>query len=198
MLIEKIAKSSVYSRTIVSAGIVFLVGMLGYIWAVEPQMNYLNAAQEYHRMVSSVELKVHNIRFENKAKKQQIEELKDEVIFLEKLFFDSATARDFFSGMEQIMSKHNCRIISLNALNENFGRGKTNIDPADGIYIQTYLLTFSAGYSDVMSLLETVDGYDQKVFIDELVMNKVAGSDSLHCKIKCSIYVVDKESADDE
>lgn len=198
MLIEKIAKISVYSRTAVSVAIVGLVAMLAYIWAVEPQMNYLNAAQQYQDMITAVEKKTKTIEFDIKVKNQQMDTMTTQVISLEKKFFDNQTARDFFGSIEKVMSNNNCRIIGLNALNEKSSDSYNTQKNPGNINVQTYLLTFSANFSDVMNFLDAIDNYDQKVFIDELVMNTVAGSDALLCKIKCSICVVDKESADDE
>ena len=200
MLTERIMKVSSRSKIFISALVVIIVGTVTYRWAVWPQTSHLHAAQQHKMMMENAGKKTTVIKNGVHVKKTQRDQLNEEIAEIERNFFTSKIANEFFLDLEPMAVQCGCDIGSF-----NFMPAQTiDFDQEHGhsfdIVARRAKTSLTGGYDGIIKFLRKLGSYSQRIAIGELDIEAVDGNvGELACSMTITIYVIeDKENPSNE
>ena len=153
MLLKDLKKTT-QSRRTAFLGALVLIGLIAiYNWIVTPHRNFLMAAQRYESALDNLAQRNQTLDNNLTVKKKELEKLHDQLNFKLDMFFDSAAAGAFFSGIKAVTEKAGCILCSLTFSSTDSTSG-TNLQGVNS-YITAHeaQLSVLGGYGDIESLM---------------------------------------------
>ena len=200
MLSERIMKASSRSKIFISAVVVIIVAVVTYKWAVWPQTNHLHAAQQNQEMKENAGKKTTVIENGVHVKTAQRDQLNEEIGEIERNFFTSKIANEFFLDLEPMAVQCGCDIGSFNFMPAHTIDFDNEHAHSFDIISRQAETSLSGSYDSIIKFLKKLGSYSQRIAIGELAIQAVDGNvGELACSMTITIYVIeDKENPANE
>jgi Tfp pilus assembly protein PilO len=172
-------------RVIVAA--LCIIGVLAvHNRLVSPHLASLHAAQQYERAVATAIDESKGAGQQLQTKHQELDRLVTEQKTLSEGVFRPAEVEPFFNELEHLCAETQCLVVSF-----SHGAGsylvRRGVSDANAPVVQkTAKLTLQGGYGNIVQLIEKLQTYPRKVWIDKL---KISSASSTLCALDISIYV---------
>lgn len=181
-------------RVIIAA--LCIIGILAvHNWLVSPHVASLRAAQRYERATSMAVKESETIGRELQAKRQGLERLLAEQTVLAEGIFYPAEVEQFFNALEPLCAETQCTVNSFSHADKDnpIRRGVGDVNMP--VLQKTATLTLQASYGNIVRLVERLQAYPRKVWIDKLKILSGTTASGTICHLEISIYVHrDKEN----
>jgi type II secretory pathway pseudopilin PulG len=177
-----------------------IIGALAvHNWLVSPHMASLRAAQQYERATSTVmdKSKVKNQQLQ--AKREAFDRLLAERTALAEGIFRPDEVEPFFNELEHLCTETQCAVVLFSHAEESNSIRHGVGDANEPVSQRTAKLTLQAGYGNVVRLVEKLQTYPRRVWIDRLQIVYTPEISGVTCDLEISIYVHrSKENEDHE
>ncbi|MDD5327999.1 MAG: type 4a pilus biogenesis protein PilO [Phycisphaerae bacterium] len=192
ILIDNLANLSRSTRNTVFTGLIVITTILMYDWIVAPHITYLFAVQEYESVVSNAVKKNKAIIGEVEIQTKKLKELNEQFARSRSVLFTADEAKKFFDNLQAISKEAGCSVNSLNLV----AKAPSSGEDALSIVADSAVLSFTGRYNNVTRLVEKLQNYSQKVWIDSFKMEPVKfGSSELKCDMTITIYTIQSKDA---
>ena len=194
MALNNSTKSTSISRNALLASIVLLAVFAGYNWSIQPQVNFLQAAETYNSNSKHLENKKAIIQQNNLARQEEIAELKKKLKQSEEKIFHQNQADIFMDNLYALVQAVGCKISSLEstqkALNQEKGKSESICVPVP----QQASLTVEGGYDNIIVLMHKLQNRPQQVRVDSIEITSTKNNSTrLKCDLNITIYVVNNK-----
>jgi len=193
MLIDDFAKLNRSSRNSIFIALTAIGLVAIYNWLVVPHTNYLFAAQRYNSITDDISKKSQIVSNAIEIGNKKLEELQAEFVRFDDVLFTADEAKSFISDLQAISEQSGCTIASL--VNESGSARKQSGDTSSDIVTNNLMLSVVGAYNDIIRLVEKLQSYKHKIWIDSLEMELIEDdAPKLKCDLTVTLYVtVNKE-----
>ena len=189
MRLRKLSELTTSEHRVVAAALCVIGALAVHNWLVSPHVASLRAAQQYERATNTVMDTSKTKSRQLQAKQEAFEQLLAERAALAEGIFHPAEVDVFFKELERLCAETQCTVVSFSHAEKSspirHGVSDANA-PASQMAAK---LTLQAGYGNVVHLLEKLQTYPRKVWIDKLQISSKPGVSGVTCDIEISIYV---------
>jgi len=192
MLINNLANLNRSTRGAIFTALIIIAAIAMYNWVVAPHLAYLSAAQEYESAMSKIAEKNKTVAGEVKAKTKKLEELSEQLAGASSKLFTTDEAKEFFSSLQAISEGTGCIVNSLNiAASKPFSKDKQSEDSSIVIVADSAVLSITGQYNIITRLLEKLQNYPKKIWVDSFKMESPnLSSTLLKCDMVITIYTI--------
>lgn len=192
MLINNLANLNRSTRGIIFTALIIIAAIAMYNWMIAPHVAYLFAAQGYESTMTKIAGKNKTITAEVKAKTKKLEELREQLAAADSKLFTADEAKEFFSSLQAISEKTGCIVHSLNiTAGKPFSKDKQSEDSSIIIVSDNAVLSFTGRYGSITRLLEKVQNYPKKIWVNSFKMESPNLSSALlKCEMVITIYTI--------
>jgi Tfp pilus assembly protein PilO len=189
MLADKLTRLDSSSRRVLLLALVVVAAVAIYSWSLAPFKNQLIAAQRYNSTLDSSIRKAGVLDTTLEAKKVKFDELKKAFARLRNELFTQDEAREFFASLPATVRGVGCTVQSISSVPEQRG-GSQNQPDNSGIVGKKTQVTIIGGYSGIVKLLDSLQTYKRRVWIESVRMDTSAGAGKLKCQLTLTLYCV--------
>jgi hypothetical protein len=171
------------------AGACFLVAVIVHDRIVSPYMASLRAAQRYAKATNTIldETKSRGLQLE--AMRKRLDLLQAERASQDRGIFLSGEVDPFFNELERLAAGAQCMVVSFRHLDRisPLHRGPSDVNAP--VEPRGARLTLQSRYDNITHLVEELQSYRRKVWIDRMKISSVSGASDVVCDLEISIYV---------
>jgi hypothetical protein len=197
MLINNLTKLNTPSRNAMSAALIIIASVAMYNWILAPHVTYLFAVQRYEPVIGSIATENETLCRALEDKRKQLNQLRQQFARLQSTIFTMDQARQFLTDMQDIAEKTGCTVTSINYSQDQPGPVIKQGQDMLFVLVKGAKVGLLAPYNSIVALLETLESYPQKVWVDSVAMESI-GTDSERLKVTISLTIYcmrNKESA---
>ncbi|MHC4644884.1 MAG: hypothetical protein ACYTBJ_05240 [Planctomycetota bacterium] len=195
MLIRTLAKLGHSSRNAFSAAVLIIAAIALYNWMVTPHAAYLYAARQYETAMGDIVNKNEAISDSVKAKREEVQELRERSARLESMLFTADKAVEFFSDLQVISEQAGCVVLSLGFPAAEPGSAGPRLQDTSGIVARTVLLAVAGPYKSIVKLMDRLQSRAEKVWIDSVNIQVIERSANTRCDITITIHAIEAREA---
>ena len=192
---NKLGELTASERRVIIAALSIIGALAIHNWLVSPHVASLRASQRYERATGMTRNESEAVGHKLQAKRQDLERLLAEQAVLAEGVFHPAEAERFFNELEPLCVTNRCTVNSFNHADRDDPIRRGVSDDNTPVSRKTATLTLQASYGNTVRLMEKLQAYPRKVWIDKLKISSTPTASGAICQLEISIYVHrDKEN----
>jgi hypothetical protein len=199
MRLDKLKELTDSDRRVIAAALC-VIGMLAmYNWLVNPHLASLHAAQRYEQATTVVIDESKSLGLQLQGKRLEFSRLRAQHAALTEDIFQPAEVEPFFGELEHLCTETQCGVQSFGFLEKNAQTRRGATDANIPVLRKTARLVLQADYGNLVRLIEKLQTYRRKVWIDTLKLTLPPAGSGITCDLEISIYIFrSKENGDHE
>ncbi len=192
MLVENLARLDHSKRNATSASLIIIAAFAMYNWTVKPHTANLSSARAYESVTDENARESEIIAAKVKTRRKMFQKSSEESDQLLDTLFKSDEARQFFSDIEIILSKH-CSVKGINLI----GNEKNSEHERLGIRTRSAELNVVGSYENITALVNELQARPQRVWLDSVELHSIDyASDEVGCSLTITICeIIDKDTS---
>lgn len=164
-------------------------------WFVVPHQNYLAAAQKYESAIRTLDEKRKVISNNLKANRIKNKKLQEKLDILQEKLFNPLEEREFFSSVEDVCRKTDCKMLLLTFSQSSASGSKHERDLPKDEYVTASAahLVVEGRYGNIIVLMNKLQDGTRLVKIDPVNIDSGSNPGFLKCDMTVTIYVTNEE-----
>ncbi len=191
MSVDKIIKLRRSHRRAMLLAVVLIAALGLYRWILAPYGSQLLAAEKYNYTLGSILRKTGHLDETLTAKKAKLEKLNAESDRLRNELVNTREVRGFFASLPALANSVGCVIQSVNADPEQRRGSENQTQDSSGIVANKTAVSITGGYGNIIRLLEELQAYPRKIWIDSVMIETDRNAGKLKCRLNLTLYCAD-------
>jgi hypothetical protein len=173
--------------------IVAVLGVIGAVairsWLVNPHLASLHATQRYEQAVKTAIGESKSLGLQLRGSRLELDRLQAQRAALAQGIFRPAEAEPFFGELERLCAEAQCTVLSSEALEKRTPTLHNVSDANVPITRKAAKLTLQGDYGSLTRLIEKLQTYPRKIWIDMLTLALPPAGSGITCDLEISIYI---------
>jgi hypothetical protein len=189
MRLKKLNELSDSDGRLIVAVLCIIGALAMHSWLVNPHLACLRAAQRYERAVAAATEQSKSMGLQLRGQRLELDRLRTERTELAEAIFPPEEVEPFFGDFHRLCTENQCTVLSFGYEEKNTSARRLPVDPNVPVVQKTAKLTLQADYGNFVRLINTLQTYPRKVWIDTLKIAVPPTGSGVACDLEISINV---------
>jgi hypothetical protein len=193
MRLDTLKELIVAQRRVLAVALCVVGALAVHHWLVSPHLASLHAAQRYERATGTIMDKGKVVGAQLRIKRLELQRLQAEQTALVEGIFHPAEVEVFFGELEHMCTEAQCAVLSCGYVEKGSSIRRRVSDVNAPTLQKTIRLILRADYDSLVQLVEKLQTYPRKVWIDAMKLSASTGTSGITCNLEISIYIFHNE-----
>jgi hypothetical protein len=189
MRLKKLNELSNSDGRLIIAVLCVIGALAMHHWLVNPHLACLHAAQRYERAVAAATEQSKSMGLQLRGQRLELDHLRAERTALAEAIFRPEEVEPFFGDFHRLCMDNQCTVLSFGYEERNTSARRLPVDANVPVVQKTAKLTLQADYGNLVRLIDTLQTYPRKVWIDTLKIAVSPTGSGVACDLEISINV---------
>lgn len=175
------------TRVLITVLVAVFTAFFAHGWVLSPQLEYLNAAQQYEQLSQKTEIKSKFVKTKNLNNTKLMKELSGYLENTKSVFYTAETAEKFISSIKQMANESGCVMVSHLSRPEQ--AVETELEN-HSVTSCSQVVKLTSSFPALVNFLEKLSAGHQAVLIDSMnvSLDRQTGA-FINCDMTITIYI---------